>query len=169
MKIPSGINVKIENDVISVSGPKGTSQRKFDSNVLKVNVASDEITVVPVAKKITRKINASSKAIEAHLKNMFNGVSTGFSKKLVVVYSHFPVTIESKGDQLFVKNYMGEKSARIAKIVTGTSVNVGKGEITVSGCDAESVGQTAANIIAATNLTKRDRRVFQDGIYHAIE
>lgn len=169
MKIPSGTNVKLQDNTISVSGSKGNIERKFDQHVLTVKMSTDEIIITPVSKKITRSINASAKSLEAHLNNMFKGVSDGFSKKLIVVYSHFPVTIEAKGSELFVKNYMGEKSARIAKIVKGTTVNVGKGEITVSGVDVESVGQTAANIIAATNLTKRDRRVFQDGIYHAIE
>jgi large subunit ribosomal protein L6 len=37
--------------------------------------------------------------------------------------------------------------------------------VTVSGSDREKVGQTAANIEMACKIKKRDRRVFQDGIY----
>ncbi|MGB1098957.1 MAG: 50S ribosomal protein L6, partial [Poseidonia sp.] len=40
-----------------------------------------------------------------------------------------------------------------------------KVEVTVSGIDKEAVGQTAANIERCTTVKKRDRRVFQDGIY----
>ncbi len=39
-------------------------------------------------------------------------------------------------------------------------------EIIVSGPDIEKVGQTAANIEQSTKYLKRkDKRVFQDGIY----
>ncbi|MEC7431143.1 MAG: 50S ribosomal protein L6, partial [Candidatus Thermoplasmatota archaeon] len=40
-----------------------------------------------------------------------------------------------------------------------------KTDVTVSGSDREKVGQTAANIERACKIKKRDRRVFQDGIY----
>ena len=40
-----------------------------------------------------------------------------------------------------------------------------KVDVIVSGADREKVGQTAANIERACKIRKRDRRVFQDGIY----
>ena len=40
-----------------------------------------------------------------------------------------------------------------------------KVDVIVTGADIEKVGQTAANIERACRIRKRDRRVFQDGIY----
>ena len=40
-----------------------------------------------------------------------------------------------------------------------------KTDVVVKGADREKVGQTAANIESACKIKKRDRRVFQDGIY----
>ena len=40
-----------------------------------------------------------------------------------------------------------------------------KVDVIVSGADIEKVGQTAANIERSCKIRKRDRRVFQDGIY----
>jgi large subunit ribosomal protein L6 len=168
MKIPQSVVFEVADGTITATGPKGKASRKYDYNLLEVKVDNGELTVTPKVKKITRSVQAASKAVEAHAKNLAAGVTGGFTKKLTVVFSHFPVTIEAKGSTVLIKNFMGEKSARNAKIAPGAAVQVGKGELTVTGTDREAVGQTAANIIGATKLTKRDRRVFQDGIYHSL-
>ena len=50
--------------------------------------------------------------------------------------------------------------------MNGVEVKIqNKTEVIVSGIDKEAVGQTAANIERSTTVKKRDRRVFQDGIY----
>ena len=55
---------------------------------------------------------------------------------------------------------------RSANILAGVDVKVRtRQKIVVSGIDKEAVGQTAANIERSTTVKKRDRRVFQDGIY----
>ena len=71
-----------------------------------------------------------------------------------------------KGNELVVNNYFGERVPRSAKILNGVEVKVqNKREVIVSGIDKEAVGQTAANIERCVTVKKRDRRVFQDGIY----
>ena len=68
--------------------------------------------------------------------------------------------------ELVVNNYFGEKIPRRAVFVGDVEVRVeNKTEVVVSGYDKESVGQTAANIERCCSVKKRDRRVFQDGIY----
>jgi large subunit ribosomal protein L6 len=76
------------------------------------------------------------------------------------------MTLAVKGNNLVVNNYFGERVPRSADILPGVDVKVSKKvEVTVSGIDKEAVGQTAANIERCTTIKKRDRRVFQDGIY----
>ena len=76
------------------------------------------------------------------------------------------MTLAVQGNQLIVNNYFGERVPRSANILAGVDVKVqNKTEIVVSGIDKEAVGQTAANIERSTTVKKRDRRVFQDGIY----
>jgi len=97
---------------------------------------------------------------------MVKGVTDGFTYTLKALYSHFPMTLAVKGNQLIVNNYFGERVPRTAAILSGVDVKVqNKTEVVVSGIDKEAVGQTAANIERSTTVKKRDRRVFQDGIY----
>ncbi len=100
---------------------------------------------------------------------MVKGVDIGFTYRLKAVYSHFPMTIKIEGNQMSITNLFGEKVPRIAPLPWSpddVKVEVkNKVDVIVSGVDIEKVGQTAANIERACRIRKRDRRVFQDGIY----
>ena len=97
---------------------------------------------------------------------MVKGVTDGFTYTLKALYSHFPMTLAVKGNEFVVNNYFGERVPRSSAILNGVNVKVqNKTEVIVSGIDKEAVGQTAANIERSTTVKKRDRRVFQDGIY----
>jgi len=70
-----------------------------------------------------------------------------------------------EGDEIIIKNFLGEKIPRKAKILPNTSVEIKSNQIIVSSSNIEFAGQTAANIERATKIKKRDRRIFQDGIF----
>ncbi|MFH1056444.1 MAG: 50S ribosomal protein L6 [Candidatus Micrarchaeota archaeon] len=164
VKIPEGISVEAKEGKVSVKGPLGELQRGFNTKILDVKVENSLVTVTPKGKSKREGIMMAN-TLEAHLKNMLNGVSKKFEKKLQVVYSHFPISVEVKGKEVFIKNFLGEKTPRKAVVRGSAGVEAKGQEITVSGISAEEVGQTASNIIRATRITKRDERIFQDGIY----
>ncbi|HZD43216.1 MAG TPA: 50S ribosomal protein L6, partial [Methanomicrobiales archaeon] len=97
--------------------------------------------------------------------NMCIGVTEGYLYRMKVVYSHFPIQLKVMGSRLEINNFLGEKKPRYAPIREGVKVTVGNDEVTVSGINKESVGNTAAGIERATKIRYRDPRVFQDGIY----
>ena len=96
---------------------------------------------------------------------MANGVVGGYSAKLKMLYSHFPISVEIKGKEILIKNFLGEKQPRRAKIMGQTKVESKGQEMSITGISKEEVGQTIANIKSATRIRKRDSRVFQDGFY----
>ena len=165
MKVPEGVSISVTQGLLKVKGPLGELERSFNPGVVEVKTNAGEVEV-SLKSKSNRKNNALVNTIQAHLKNMISGVQKKFEKKLQLLYSHFPATVEIKGKEILIKNFLGEKTPRKTKLVGNTVVDVKGPDIVVSGSNKEDVGQTAANLVKATRITKKDIRVFQDGIYY---
>ncbi len=163
--IPEGVTANISEDgVVTITGPKGSLTRTFESDVLQL--FQDGAGLIVRVDLPRRKQRALAGTWNAHLNNMVKGVTDGFTYNLKAFYSHVPMTLAVNGNTFQVNNYFGERVPRTAHILDNVDVKVSnKVEVTVSGIDKEAVGQTAANIERCTTVKKRDRRVFQDGIY----
>jgi len=159
IEIPNEVNVSIDKDSFTVSGPNGKVTYKYKD----VTLSLDSGKV-----KITGDEKVQVNTIKALLKSAIKGVIEGYTLKLQMVYAHFPFTLEQKGSLINIKNFLGEKKARVAKIVGDTKVKIDKDFIILSGPDKYAVGQTAANLKSATRIKDKDPRVFQDGIYDPI-
>ncbi len=163
VEVPEGVELKLSGKMIEVSGPKGKLAHKFDVHGVELKTGEQKILIETPFPR--RKNRAAMGMIRAHLNNMFKGVTTGFTYKLSVVYSHFPITIKVEGKRVLIQNFLGERAPRVAKIVGNVGVEVNGDEIIVQGVDKGEVGQTAFNIEQATFIRHRDPRVFQDGCY----
>ena len=156
-EIPEGVTVQAEGQKLTAKGPQGEVQKNFPK----------EATVTIEGKDV--KVSAKNQALEGTLQSLVNsmieGVSTGYKRNLKVLYAHFPMSIEVKGKDILVKNFLGEKRPRETKVVGNTKVEVKGQNVTVSGPDKEAVGQTVANLRTAMRIKKKDARIFQDGIY----
>ncbi len=75
------------------------------------------------------------------------------------------MTLKIDGSRLLINNFLGEKTARIAKILPEVVIEIKGQKITITSANKDAAGQTAANVEKATKIRNRDRRVFQDGIY----
>ena len=77
--IPAGVTVTVENNTVTVKGPKGELSREF-SPAMAINVEGNELTVTrPNDEKASRTIHGTTRALIA---NMAEGVSNGFAKTL---------------------------------------------------------------------------------------
>ena len=165
--LPEGVSATLAgHDVTLAKGDKSLT-REFRHPRLEVRDYSEGIEVFCNLPR--RKEKALAGTWAAHLNNMARGLDSGFEYKLKAVYSHFPMTIKVQGNEMTITNLFGEKVPRVAALPwspADVEVKVSnKTEVTVTGADREKVGQTAANIERACHIKKRDRRVFQDGIY----
>jgi large subunit ribosomal protein L6 len=163
LEAPEGVELKLTGRTIGVSGPKGKLTRTFDLPKITLKTEGQKISIE--SESVRRKEKAAVSTIKAHIQNMCKGVTEGFTYKLRVVYSHFPITVKVESKRVLIHNFLGERSPRAAKIVGDTKVEVSGEDITVKGVNKEDVGQTAFNIEQATSVRHRDLRTFQDGCY----
>lgn len=155
--IPAGVEVKMTGTELSVNGPRGRQARILALRGVSMKMEGNQLTV-------TGPLREANTAL-AHIRNMIRGSAEGYSQKLKVIYAHFPISLELKGREFYIKNFVGEKQPRRCRVVGDTKVEVKGAEVTIFGPSREDVGQTIANIRSATRIRRRDSRVFQDGIY----
>jgi len=89
IKVPGQVKVEYKAGMLKVTGPKGALSRRFDNPRMKLDVAPKEITIsidLP-----NRKEYALIGTFESHINNLITGVTTGYSYKMKIVYSHFPI------------------------------------------------------------------------------
>ena len=142
IKIPSGVEVKLDGQQITVKGPKGTLARTIHS-VVSLNIDGDVISVIPQDEtKKTRSIQGLTRALIA---NMVTGVSEGFKKELIINGVGYKVDV--KGKQLVM--HLGFSHPIEFDIPEGIKDSVEKQKeikLTLEGYDKELLGLTAARI-----------------------
>ncbi len=162
--IPSEIQVTLNDSIFNMKSNGKEITRKFPENP-KVEVKLEGNKIVITSNKATKRELKLINSIIAHLYNMISGVKEDFVYKLEVCNVHFPMVVKVDGDLVKIKNFLGEKIDRQAKILPNVKVKVSGNNIEVSSPDVEAAGQTAARLEIATKIRNRDRRVFQDGIF----
>jgi large subunit ribosomal protein L6 len=158
--IQDGVTVEISGKNIKLS----KSGKTIEKN-LPVNVKKQESNLVIEKDKATKKDKKLIKTAKSHLIKALSGLDNKYVYKMQVCAVHFPITAEVKGKEVIIKNFLGEVKDRKAAILPGTDVKIQKDIITIESHDKDAAGQTAANIENASRIVKRDRRVFQDGVF----
>ena len=141
IQIPAGTTVSNTGSTYTVSGPKGTLTRLF-TDVIEIKVENNEITLEPKRNDI--KSRALWGTYASHLKNMVEGVNSGFTKKLILEGVGFKSDVAGKNLNLA----LGFSHPVIVEIPEGLTVTAEKNNITVTGIDKEMVGAFTAKVRA---------------------
>jgi large subunit ribosomal protein L6 len=163
IQVPDGVEVTIEGRKVTVKGAKGALTRDFF--YVPISIEGNGKTVRVWAEWPRKKEASLVGTIYSHIQNMITGVEKGFSYKLKIVFSHFPISVKVQGKTVVIENFTGERRARRVKTIGDVEIKVQSEDVVVEGINLEDVSQTAANIEQATKVKKKDPRVFLDGIY----
>jgi len=163
INVPESVIITLEGRKVTVEGEKGTLVRDF--SFVPISIEANGKAVRVWAEWPRKKEAALVGTIHSHIKNMISGVQKGFTYKLKIVFSHFPISVKVQGRTLFIENFTGERRERKVKLIGDVKVKIQSEDIIVEGVNLEDVSQTAANIEQATKVKSKDPRVFLDGIY----
>ncbi len=163
VEIPENVEVEINWPKVTVKGPKGTLEREFNNRGVEIIKEENKLVVKPIKER--RKFKANAGTVAAHIRNMIIGVTRGWRYILQIHYTHFPIKVEVKGNDIYIINYLGEKHPRKTFKYPDVEVKIQGDKIYVEGINLEHVAQTAANIENLTTPKRLDIRKFQDGIY----
>lgn len=140
IEIPAGVTITVDNDFITVKGPKG-ELKQF--TMPGINVKVDDGNKVIVTRETEEREHRSKHGLMRTLiANMITGVTKGFEKKLEVTGVGFRVNLAGN----VLKMSLGFSHEVQYKIPDGIQIKVEQLTITVSGIDKQLVGQVAAEI-----------------------
>jgi large subunit ribosomal protein L6 len=163
IQVPDGVEVSLAGKKITVKGERGALERDF--SFVPISVEADGKSVRVWAEWPRKKEASLVGTVHSHIQNMISGVQKGFTYKLKIVFSHFPISAKVQGKTVLIENFTGERRARKSKIIGDVKVKVEAEDIVVQGVNLEDVSQTAANIEQATKVRRKDPRIFLDGIF----
>lgn len=161
--IPENVTVEADGVDLHFKGPKGEVVRSFINNYVKMEMQGKTIKVM--TSKDNRRTFGILGTWVSGIRQGIEGVTKGYQYEMKIDYTHFPMRVSVRGNNVVVENFLGERSPRNAKILGSCQVVVKGDRIFVSGTDRRDVGETCANIERATKIRGFDLRVFQDGIY----
>ena len=138
--IPSGVEVKIDGNLVTAKGPKGTESVEFRDEV-KVSIKDNQVIVEQNSDD--RKANALHGLYRTLIANAITGVSQGFVRKLEIVGVGYRAAME--GSKLNMA--LGYSHPVIVEPPAGITFAVeANTKITVSGTNKQTVGDIAAII-----------------------
>ncbi|MEN9551913.1 MAG: hypothetical protein RI935_290 [Candidatus Parcubacteria bacterium] len=139
INIPAGVEVHIDAHAVRVKGPQGELVRPVRDEVA-FTVENNTITSSP------RRNDKFSRSLwgtyMSHVSNMIQGVTTPFTKKLLVEGVGFKWDV--KGQQLNLS--LGFSHPVVKDIPQGLTVVAEKGALTITGIDKELVGLFANQV-----------------------
>jgi large subunit ribosomal protein L6 len=140
--IPSGVEVKVEGERVTVKGPKGTLEQVVHP-AMSVSVDDGNVIVTrPSEERLHRALHGLTRSLVA---NMVEGVTNGYAKTLEIQGVGYRASL--KGSTLEVA--VGYSHPVVVEPPQGVTFEVPQpNRIIVSGTDKQVVGQVAANVRA---------------------
>jgi large subunit ribosomal protein L6 len=138
--VPQGVKVNITPTSILVEGPKGKLTQSYNPSI---EIKAEGSSVVLTRKNELKKTRALHGLYRSLVNNMVKGVSTGFSKALLI--NGVGYRAELKGKSLLLS--LGYSNVFEYPIPDGIKIDVeNQTKVVVSGIDKVRVGQISAEI-----------------------
>lgn len=138
--IPQGVTVTIDNNTVTVKGPKGELNIEKPSIITVEEVEGKIITKRPNDVKTTKQLHGTTNAL---IHNMIVGVTDGYKKDLEAVGVGYRFQVQ--GNKININ--AGYSHPVIIEVPAGLKAEqISNTEISISGIDKQRVTEFAANV-----------------------
>jgi large subunit ribosomal protein L6 len=141
IEIPAKTEVKVNGNVVTVKGPLGELSREFRREI-KIEVSENRVDLKPAKQSLEN--NALWGTFTSHIKNMINGVNTGYTKRLLVEGIGYKADV-LPSEIVFKVGFSHPVKMSIPK---GIKVLSDKGVLVISGIDKELVSSFSSSLKA---------------------
>jgi len=140
VEIPAGVEVKVENNVVTAKGPKGTESVAIRPEI-EVKVEGNHVILTRINDdRKSRSLHGLSRTL---VQNIITGVKDGFEKKLEIQGVGYRAQMQGSSINL----QLGYSHPIIVEPPKGVTIAVeANTKITVSGSNKQAVGDIAALI-----------------------
>jgi large subunit ribosomal protein L6 len=140
--IPNGVEIKVEGNVITVKGPKGSLTRQLHPDMKLVQNGQELLVERPSDDKLHRSLHGTTRSV---VSNMVEGVNAGFAKNLDLVGVGYRAA--KAGDKITLS--LGFSHPVVLDNEEGIEVEVpAPTKLIIKGIDKEVVGTYAAKVRA---------------------
>ncbi len=138
--IPSGVDVSLVDNVITVKGPKGALTRELHRDMIVRTEGTELVVERPSDSKLHRSLHGTTRSVVA---NMVEGVTNGFQKVLDLVGVGYRATKAGSNVTLALGFSHPVEIVPDAGLELDVPINT---RIIIKGIDKEQVGTFAAKI-----------------------
>lgn len=139
LDIPSGVEFKQDNNLVTVKGPNGQLAKQVNKAV-SMNQDGSQVSFMLVEGSTAKEQVGTAQVV---VSNMVHGVSKGFEKKLQLV----GVGYRAKTVGKILDLTLGFSHPVVFEVPEGITIETPYNtEVVIKGVDKEQVGQIAANI-----------------------
>jgi large subunit ribosomal protein L6 len=140
--VPSGVEVTLNGQQVSVKGPKGTLQHRVAEPITVARADSGEIEVSrPDDERVSKSLHGLTRTL---VSNMVVGVTDGYLKRLEIVGVGYRVVAKGPTELEFALGYSHPITVKAPEGIT--FVVEAPTRFLVQGIDKQQVGEVAANI-----------------------
>jgi large subunit ribosomal protein L6 len=143
--IPSGVEVKVDGNIVSVKGKNGELTQEMDTSAVNIHIEGSEITFTRASEAPNHR--AKHGLYRSLINNMIIGVSEGYKKELEVIGVGYRATATGQLLELSL-GYSHPIAIELPKEIK-VSADTQKGKapvVTLESFDKQLIGQVAAKI-----------------------
>ena len=140
--IPAGVTVTVENNTVTVKGPKGELKYEKSPSIEVKEVEGKITTSRPNDSKVNKQLHGTTNAL---INNMLTGVTDGFKKELECLGVGYRFQVS--GSKITIN--AGYSNPVVVEVPAGLKAeSASNTELTISGIDKQRVSEFAANVRA---------------------